>query len=225
MINKFINILKWPIAIFMLWSIPASVFLLIHFISLQINTANIFSPLLIGFFGYLILWRIIFKRHAIGSYFSTLEHECTHGIFAILTGNSVKGMKVTAHEGGHLSYEGEGNWLITVAPYFFPTITVLLMLVRIFIDYNYWFEVIIGASIAFHLTSTYLETHGAQTDLQNVGKKFALLFLPSANIIIYILIIIYVQSGFESLVSAVEYFSNEFIDFSKLVVNYLTKLI
>ena len=57
-------------------------------------------------------------------WFSTLEHELTHAIFAILSLNRVTGLNATGREGGVTHYQGYGNWVITLAPYFVPTVTI-----------------------------------------------------------------------------------------------------
>ena len=222
MINSFINTLKWPVAFLMAWSLPASLLLLWNFITTQQYSIHNIPPILIGLAGYFFLWLLIFKRPMVGSYLTTLEHECTHALFAILTGHSVKGMHVTAHDGGQVQFKGgEGNWLITIAPYFFPTITVLLLSVRIFIEQNYWLEVAIGGSIAFHITSSYLETHGAQTDLQRVGRFFSLCFLPTANILTYTFIGKYLQSGWQGIQSGFIFLAVEISAYSVHSYHYI----
>lgn len=194
--NRILSIMKWPLAVSMLWSFPASLLLLWNFVVSQQYSLSHFPPIVMGFAGYLLLWFFIFKRKEVGSYFSTLEHEVTHAIFAILSGHSVQHIRITAHEGGEIRYKGKGNWLITIAPYFFPTITVILLSLRLCIEQNYWLELGIGVSIAFHITSSYVETHGSQSDLKQVGRFFALCFLPTANVLTYTLIVAYLQSGF-----------------------------
>ncbi len=222
MINSFINIIKWPVALFMMWSLPASLLLLWNFITTQQYSIQNIPPILIGLVGYFFLWLLIFKRPELGSYLTTLEHECTHALFAILTGHSIKGMRVTSHNGGTVLYEGAGgNWLITIAPYFFPTITVMLLSVRLFIEQNYWLEVAIGGSIAFHITSSYLETHGAQTDLQRVGKFFSVCFLPTTNILTYTIIGTYLQLGWPGIKSASVFLSIEIASYTVQSYHYI----
>ena len=41
---------------------------------------------------------------------------------------------------------------------------------------------IVGITVAYHLTSTWVETHTGQSDLQKAGFIFSILFLPGANI-------------------------------------------
>lgn len=200
MLNRTINILKWPTALLMAWSLPAAVMLLWHFIVTQQYTFQNFPPIIIGLVGYMILWYLIFRRQAVGSYLSTLEHECTHALFAVMTGHSVKGIQVTAFNGGQVAYKGgEGNWLIVIAPYFFPTVTFILLTIRLFIEQNYWFEMGVGVSIGFHIGSSLYETHGGQTDLQKVGKFFSFCFLPTANLLTYIFIASYLSSGWQGI--------------------------
>ncbi|MFZ4619634.1 MAG: M50 family metallopeptidase [Bacteroidota bacterium] len=184
----------------MAWSFPAALMLLWNFIITQQYTFQNFPPIVIGFLGYMLLWFLIFRRQAVGSYISTLEHECTHALFAILTGHSVKALRVTAHSGGQVVYQGgEGNWLIVIAPYFFPTVTFIMLLIRLFIQPNYWFEIGVGVSIAFHIGSTFYETHSGQTDLQKVGRFFSFCFLPTVNILTYTFIAVYLRSGWQGI--------------------------
>jgi branched-subunit amino acid transport protein AzlD len=212
--DKFLRFFKWPLALVMLWSLPAAVMMLWDFVVTQRYTFSNVPPILIGFTAYMALWFLIFKRKEVGSYFSTLEHELTHAIFAILTGHAIQRIRVTAHEGGEIVYKGKGNWLITIAPYFFPTVTVLLLSIRLFIEQNYWLEMGIGASIAFHITSSYVETHGAQSDLKQAGKFFAFCFLPTANVLTYAFIAVYLQSGWQGLVTGSKSFSHHLSAYS-----------
>jgi hypothetical protein len=188
----------------MLWSFPAALLMLWEFIIAQHYSFSNVPPIIIGLAGYLVLWFLILRRKEVGSYFSTLEHEVTHGLFALLTGHSVRRIRVTAHEGGEIVYDGKGNWLITIAPYFFPTVTILLLSVRLFMQQNYWLEVGIGASIAFHIGSSYVETHGAQSDLKQVGKFFAFCFLPTANVLTYAFIALYLTSGWKGILAGIK---------------------
>ena len=67
------------------------------------------------------------RRSGSKSWLYTLEHELTHALFAVLTLNRVTSL--SAQQGsGHLAYEGPGNWLVSLAPYFFPAFCVLPLL-------------------------------------------------------------------------------------------------
>ena len=90
-------------------------------------------------------------------------HRCTF--------NFAWGQRHASHlnEGGHVRYTGGvGNWLITIAPYFIPTISILAILVTQFmaVQQTPVSQGVIGATVGFHLGSSYLETHDAQSDLK-----------------------------------------------------------
>ena len=172
--------LKWPIAIISIVSVPALSLVLLgtlgeHFSNMQ--------WLLLGFGAYYLFWRVFLTRLR-NQWFSTFEHEVTHCIFAIVMGNRVTGMRVTAVEGGHMQYIGTPSWLIDVAPYFFPTMTLVALLILPWVPVITPAEslFIVGVTVAYHLTSTWVETHTGQSDLQKAGFVFSLLFLPGANI-------------------------------------------
>ena len=105
-----------------------------------------------------------------------------------------------------MHYEGGGNWLITIAPYFVPTLSLVVMAVMFFLDDGgpLWLHVGLGATVSYHATSTWQETHREQTDLQKVGFLFAFLFLPTANAISYGLIFAIVFGGWAA---GIEYLS------------------
>jgi hypothetical protein len=136
-----------------------------------------------GFFGFWLVWQL-FKRHL--QVICTFEHEVTHLIFGLLFFKRPKGFKVTMREGGHVKLSGS-NFLIYLAPYFFPTVSYFLLLFLYFVPVDYLpvFYGILGASLAFHLVSTWSELHLKQTDLQKSGILFSLAFLPVANLIFY----------------------------------------
>jgi hypothetical protein len=96
-----------------------------------------------------------------------------------------------------MQFEGGGNWLITIAPYFVPTLSLVVMAVMFFLDDGgpRWLHIGLGATVSYHATSTWIETHREQTDLQEVGFLFAFLFLPAANVLSYGLIMAVVVGG------------------------------
>jgi len=195
--NTVLKILKWPVAIVAVLLLPASVYTywdLVHWITAAPESLTGFG---VGVAGYVACWWLIFKRQFSGSLFSTAEHELTHAIFAWMTLHWVIGFKATWNEGGEVSYEGEGNWLITIAPYWFPTLSLPFAAVIFFTDApnGSWPTIGLGATLAYHVTSTWRETHAQQTDLHKTGFPFAWMFLPAANLITYAILISYAHGG------------------------------
>lgn len=136
-----------------------------------------------GFISFAVFW-IIFKRPL--QVVCTFEHELTHLLFGLLFLKRPHSFVVTRHDGGYVELSG-GNFLITLAPYFFPTVSYLLLPLLYFIPKSAMpiYLAILGASVAFHFASTWAEIHWQQTDLHEAGIVFSLIFLPVANLIFY----------------------------------------
>ena len=151
-------------------------------ITLALPKQNLIA-FLIGFILFACIWRI-FKRQL--QVVCTFEHELTHLIFGLLFLKRPHSFVVTRHEGGYVEMSG-GNFLITLAPYFFPTVSYALLPLLFFIPKTAIpiFLSVLGASVAFHLLSTWIEIHWRQTDLHEAGILFSLVFLPTANLIFY----------------------------------------
>ena len=86
---------------------------------------GLFSPevlwLGIGYTLWLVLWFVM--PQPARAY--VMAHELTHALWALLFGARIRKMKVTA-KGGSVSLS-KTNLLITLAPYFFPFYTVLVL--------------------------------------------------------------------------------------------------
>ncbi len=133
------------------------------------------------------------------SYLETLEHELTHLLIGLLFLKIPVGIRVSAHEGGEVRQIGLGTtgqtW-VTLAPYFFPTISLFVLIVAYFIDLNpKLFLGILGWTTAFHLVTNWTETSFRQTDLQKAGILKTILILPVMNLISYGSILAFVADG------------------------------
>ena len=137
----------------------------------------------VGFILFILFWRL-FKRHL--QVVCTFEHELTHLLFGLLFLKRPHSFVVTRHDGGSVTLSG-GNFIITLAPYFFPTVSYLLLPFAYFVPTGAMaiFTAALGASVAFHLVSTWAELHWRQTDLHKAGILFSSTFLPVANLIFY----------------------------------------
>lgn len=130
-------------------------------------------------------------------YFTTLEHECTHAIVGLLFGKIPVSMRVSAWEGGEVKLRGGSNVWISLAPYFLPTLSFLVLIIALIVgitESNYFYGVL-GFTIAFHLVTNWQETSFRQTDLQNAGYLTSILVLPVANLLTYGAILSFVFGG------------------------------
>ena len=87
-------------------------------------------------------------------------HELTHALWTWLFLGSVKKFKASA-KGGKVVITRE-NFLITLAPYFFPLYAVFVVLVFwagdliwVWTQYRMWFHLMLGVAYSFHITLTW----------------------------------------------------------------------
>ena len=151
-------------------------------------------PFVIGFAAFALFW-MIFKRFL--QVFCTFEHELTHLIVGLLFLKIPKSFKVTFTQGGYVEMYGGQNFLVTLAPYFLPTVCYLILPLAWFLPEKSLpvYLAILGASISFHLFSGWQEFHFGQSDLHEAGLFFSILFLPVANLIFFGAILALVISG------------------------------
>jgi hypothetical protein len=136
---------------------------------------------LLGGFGFwLVFWFAMPKP--VRAY--VLGHELTHALWALLMGARVSRLKVSGR-GGSVQLT-KTNFLITLAPYFFPFYTVCVILgygiVLLFVDlglYQPFWLALIGLSWGFHATFTVTALLQRQTDIEANGHLFsyAIIFL------------------------------------------------
>ncbi|CAN5306309.1 hypothetical protein BH10ACI1_BH10ACI1_01850 [soil metagenome] len=122
-------------------------------------------------------------------YLQTLEHELTHLLIGLIFLKIPVGFRVSAHEGGEVRQIGLGTtgqtW-VTLAPYFFPTISLAVVAFAYFADLNTKILLaILGWTTAFHLVTNWSETSFRQPDLQKAGFLKTILILPVMNLICY----------------------------------------
>ena len=195
-IDYLLGAIKWPFAVACLIILPFSVIELSDSkIIVDVFSNN--NAIIVGFLVYFVAWVFYFSRPTAGSFFSTFEHELTHAIFAWVTFKKVTGLTATWREGGVCYFEGGKNWLIFIAPYFFPTLMIVPIVLSFVVKREYFeaVEMMLGAVMAYHMTSTYVETHLGQTDLKETSFLFAILFLPTANVVVYTTALIYFVRG------------------------------
>lgn len=114
-------------------------------------------------------------------------HELTHALWTWLFGGSVRKFKVTSR-GGHVVVT-KSNFIIALAPYFFPLYAIAVVGVFClghwlwdWAAYFVWFHLLLGAAYAFHLTLTWHILHIEQTDITSQGYLFSAVVIFLGNI-------------------------------------------
>ncbi|MBN2507815.1 MAG: hypothetical protein JXQ71_14090 [Verrucomicrobia bacterium] len=121
-----------------------------------------------------------------------LGHELTHVLWTWLFGGRVKRFKASAR-GGHVVVT-RTNFLIVLAPYFFPLYAVIVVLCFLLgrLLWNgsalqVWFHLLIGAAYAFHVTLTWNALQTRQTDIASQGYFFSAVVIFLGNVLVLLL--------------------------------------
>ena len=158
-------------------------------------------PFLFGFASYCIIFAIF--QQPIRSY--VFGHELTHAIWVLLFRGEVTGFSASAR-GGKVEAT-KGNFLITLAPYFFPIYSLLVIalfygmeLINRFLTgfielerYFYLFVFVLGFSWAFHVVLTAAVMLKGQGDLKRTGLLFSLAIVYFMNIVMLGLLVVFMS--------------------------------
>ena len=214
-INFFLKIVKWPVAFLMIWIVPAAwqAFQRYYVIRHQLNWHNlIYFAIGAGFFAAIRVMILLHRGKA-----ETLEHEITHALFAMATLHPVERIELKETGGGYMTFSGEGNWLIAIAPYFFPLAAFTMMFFAIAVNqaigfFPDWIYIGLGMTVCYNLFSFAEQTHPEQTDFKVAGYLFTIFFLPGANCLTFGTIFAFSERGI-----------NGVLFFYKLLLYYSTQ--
>ena len=136
-----------------------------------------------------VLWLIAFVGLPRPLIVYVFGHEVTHVLWVWLMGGRVSKFRVSG-DGGHI-VTNRTNFLIALAPYFFPLYSLLAILAygiaSLFVNvapYGQLLYAILGITWAFHLTFTCWMIPKNQTDLSDHGTFFSLAFIYLMNLLL-----------------------------------------
>ncbi len=133
------------------------------------------------------LWTAVFMLfpRPVRSYI--FAHELTHVLWGLLMGASIS--KFNVHEDHGSVVLSKTNFLVTLAPYFFPLYTVMVIstyfVLHLFYaveQYAWLWLALVGASWGFHLTFTVSALLQHQSDIRQQGRVFSYTVIYLANI-------------------------------------------
>jgi hypothetical protein len=169
---------------------------------------RIWLPMLAGAASWIVVFLLLPKPMLV----YVFGHELTHAVWTWIFGGSVKGFKAGSG-GGHV-VSTKSNFVIVLAPYFFPVYAVLLVLVFVVgtlagvwqAAYAPWFHLLLGAAYAFHVTLTWHILRTSQTDITSQGYIFsaAVIFLGNAFVLLIGVPLLTKHSLLDSMVSWVQ---------------------
>src|SRR6185312_1802691 len=143
----------------------------------------------VPFLGGVASWIVIYLLLPKPMWIYVLGHELTHAVWAWLFGGQVKKIKVSS-SGGHVHIT-KTNFLIALAPYFFPLYAVIVIVVFAIGNFIWhWqqylalFDLFLGAAYAFHITLTAHILKTEQSDITDQGYLFSAVVIFLGYIII-----------------------------------------
>ena len=168
------------------------------FYLVMMHSGVVFSEVLFllgGIAAFLLCW--FFLPRPVKMY--VFGHELTHAFWGILFGAKVSRLKVT-DKGGSVNLT-KTNFLITLAPYFFPFYTfvvgVVALIVSLFVKplpcIPLWVA-LVGFTWAFHILFTIDSLAQRQPDIATYGRIISWTFIFLSNITIVLLWFVAVSS-------------------------------
>ena len=148
-----------------------------------------------GMVAFVLCWMAV--PHPVKTY--VLGHELTHALWGLVFGAVPSKLRVSA-AGGSVNLT-KSNMLITLAPYFFPCYTFLVIVVALitsaFIRPLPWLPLwmfTVGFTWAFHALFTLETLAQRQPDVKLYGRIFSWVFIFLANVVLVLVFLAAVTS-------------------------------
>jgi hypothetical protein len=180
--------IKFIIAVCLLPVCAGAALALLKILRATGNADTTWIPFLAG----VSCWCVVFFLLPKPMWMYVFGHELTHALWTWLFGGKVKRMKVTS-SGGHVVVS-KTNFLITLAPYFFPLYAMIVIAV---FALGHWiwnwqkffvyFHLLLGAAYAFHVTLTFHTLQTRQSDVTSQGYLFSavIIFLGNVAVLLF----------------------------------------
>jgi hypothetical protein len=137
-------------------------------------------------------WLVVFLMLPKPMWVYVVGHEATHALWTWLFGGRVKKFKASGR-GGRVVIT-RYNFLIALAPYFFPFYAFLVVAAFGLVQLagygggvRPWFHLLLGAAYAFHVTLTLEILKTRQSDLTDQGIFFSLVIILLGNLSVVLL--------------------------------------
>jgi hypothetical protein len=137
-------------------------------------------------------WVVIFLMLPKPMWVYVFGHELTHAVWTWLFGGRVKKFKAGSG-GGHVIVT-KHNFLIGLAPYFFPIYVAMAVaffaighLIWNWRRHEVWFHLVVGAAYAFHITLTWQILKTRQTDITEQGYLFSAVVIFLGNVLVLLI--------------------------------------
>ena len=177
--------LKFILGLLLLPLCAGAVPALVKVVRVSGGASEVWVPLCAG----AACWMVVFALLPKPMWIYVVGHELTHVVWSWLFGGKVKKFKATS-QGGEVVIT-KSNFLVALAPYFFPLYAVLVVLVFL-VGHLIWgwarwtpgFHLLLGAAYAFHLTLTWEILKTKQSDITGQGYLFSGVIIFLGNVLV-----------------------------------------
>ena len=178
LLKKFLKLL---IAVFSVIGLFAFSKIILFYLIPEIYLKKHFLTFISGGFLYILAWLFYFSKRK--SFWSILEHELTHALFALIFFKRIHYISASKHKGGMIKVDS-GNVIIALAPYFFPLLTIILLILKPFLlsKHQPYLNFLLGFTYFFHLLHVFREFHFDQSDIRESGIIFSSIIILFLNI-------------------------------------------
>jgi hypothetical protein len=192
------KILKTLVGIFTIFGIAGFGKVLIHNFIQQSKHPQPLVIFLLGILVFTVIW-FYYLVHR-GNFWSTLEHELTHALFATLFLKRIHSISASRKRGGVIAIEG-GNSIIALSPYFFPLGAIVILLLKLLapVQLKIYFIFLLGFAYQFHIINLFREFHFEQSDIRASGYLFSTLFISFCNLIFLGLVLAGIEGSWQQL--------------------------
>jgi hypothetical protein len=180
-VDRVVGWLKWPIGIVSLVFLPGVFYALAFVVRDIARRPAAIVPTLAGAGAFTVIYLVALRPRPSRFHVVILEHELTHWLFALVTLHRVRGLRAAIRGGGHVGYEGRGNWLIAVSPFVVPTFSLIVIALA-----GWWhapraLSALLGATLAWNAIANWSPRYRHHGDHREAGKVFSFLFVTCAN--------------------------------------------
>jgi len=139
-----------------------------------------------GFAAYILVHFLLYKP----VFMHVMAHELTHALWALPFGGRADDMTIST-KGGRVKVS-KTNFLISLAPYFFPLYAMAFALIYFIArdEYRVFIAFFMGAALSFHIALTLFSLRSSQSDFHaDSDFVFSIIFVYLMNIIMISLVL------------------------------------
>jgi hypothetical protein len=188
-----------------------------------------------GAVGSLVVYIVLLNNSI--AFIEHLLHELEHAIVSFLfTFQWPKRMEVDPAQGSKVVVTGKGGCLVPLAPYYLPLLTLPFLLVKalaalVFSLLNAAFpailaavlDLLIGATLTFHVVCTLKEFSYRQTDIRTIGLISSLVIVLFLSFVFLVLSVTVVIGSYAQFVDYVRSVSMGLVDTYQAAIGLVTE--